>query len=247
METITFNGVDLTNPLNSTKPRLVITEVKRPMAAWESAATKVDGADGEYFDSLTNGTRECSFALVAEKLTRREVQIMARKLAGVLNVRSPKRLCFTDERDMDGNQLHRLAVPDGAFDMDEFIRAGKWTLRFLQHDPYLYGKQRSVVLKTNQAQRVQVGGNAPTWAVATANPTGSRYTLGIVGGKGIMFDGPLNGSDMTIDFVRSSVHVAQPADGVKGLRTSSRFFALEGTMDLVASAQTTLTWDERWL
>lgn len=247
METITYNGVDLTAPLDSTKPKLVVTEVNRPLVSFESTATKVDGADGEYFDMLQVGVRECSFALVATKLTQRERQLMARKLAGVLAVRNPRRLCFSDERDTSGNQLARLAVPDGVFDAEEFIRAGKWTMRFKQHDPYLYGKSRSVVLKTNQPQKVQTGGNAEAWPLASANPDGSTYTLGIQNGKGIVIKASFAGKSLFIDFAKERVSIKPNATGAAGIQTNSRFFPLQGTMTLVASAQTTLTWTERWL
>lgn len=247
METITFNGVNLTNPLNGTKPRLVITDVKRPLASYESSSTKVEGADGELFDMQQIGVRECSFALVADKLSRREIQLMARKLASVLAVRSPKRLCFSDERDNDGNQLVRYAVPDGAFDMDEFIRAGKWTLKFKQHDPYLYGKYRSVVLKANQAQTVNAGGNAETWPTAVSHPSGSTYTLGVQGGRGITIAAPFSGQELIISFERERITCTPAIANAAGIQTSSRFFPMNGSMKLISNNKTTLSWYERWL
>ena len=237
--TVKYNGTDLSR-------LFTITEINRPSPEFRNAGTVVEGADGEAFDSLTIGPRECSFVMIATKLNATQRQTMARRLMAVMSVREPKALTFSDEVDGDGNQLVRYAVPTGAFDAQEFIKAGKWTCRFKQHDPYLYGKSRSVVLKPNQAQKISVGGNAESWFAASSKPTGSSYTLSN-GSRYIRFEASFDGSGTLMLDARAQTARLSSGSNVRGIIAGSRFFVLRGTMTLTATSTTTLSWHERWL
>lgn len=217
----------------------------RPLPEFVDASVKIDGANGESFESLTLGVREFSITLVALNKTAKSLQTLARELTGVLAVASPKPFMFGDEVDGDGKQLVRYAVPTGVFDSEDFVRAGRWTGQFKQHDPYLYGKSRSVVLKANQPQKINVGGNAETWPYAVAKPRGSRYTLS--GNGSIVFDAPFSGNTLSIDFENQVARLSPNVANAAGLQTGSRFYPMRGTVTLTANAQTTLSWSERWL
>lgn len=236
MERVTFNGVNLS-------ARFVIADIKRPLPEFRDTSSTVEGMDGEFFDALTVGPRECSFSVVAAHKSASELQTLARELMALMTVRKPSALTFSDEVDKDGFQLTRYAVPTGSLDAEEFIKAGRWTFTFKQHDPYLYGKQRSVVLKANAAQKVEIGGNAECYPTATSYASGSYYKLSS-GNYSVRFDGPLSGL-LTVDFAAQKVSNA--SSSAAGLHTGSRFFAFSGTMVLTASHQTTLKWRERWL
>lgn len=240
METVTFNGVDIS-------ALFMVADMSRPLPEFRDSSTTVEGADGDSFDALTIGPRECSFTVISAHRTMRELQDDARELMAVLAVREPKPLTFSDERDRDGVQLVRYAVPTGSFDAQEFVRAGQWTLRFRQHDPYLYGKPRSVVLAANEAQRVDVGGNAPAIPLATTAPRASSYLLRSGSGY-ISYFAPFDGnSTLTLDFAELTARLSPALEGAKGLQTGSRFFEFAGVTSLFATAQTTVSWTERWL
>ena len=238
--TMTFNGYDFSRdfiPLCDS----------RPLPEFRDTSTVVSGADGESFDGLTVGTREFTITLVAVNKEPKALQTCARTLMDVLAVRSPKAFTFSDERDSDGTQLVRYAVPTGAFDAQEFIKAGKWTCRFKQHDPYLYGKSRSVVLKPNQAQKISVGGNVPTWPTVTSKPSGSYFTISDGSNRYVKFAAAFNGSTtLTLDFEKSRASLSASLTG-SGLLVGSRFFEIDDTVELKATSTTTVSWHERWL
>lgn len=241
MTNVDFNGTSLSKLFS-------VVDVSRPLAEYRDASTKVEGADGEAFDALTIGVRECSFSVVACNKSKQGLHAAARTLAKIVTVREPSKLMFSDEVDDDGTRLYRLAVPVGTFDYDEFVKSGRWHLSFRQHDPYLYGKARSVVLKANQPQAISVGGNAPeTWPTATATPSGSTYTLGVENGQGIVIKAPFSGQKLTISFKTEKITVKPAVQNAEGLQIGSRFFPLAGRMTLIASSETTLSWRERWL
>ncbi len=218
-----------------------IGELSRPLPEFRPTATTVSGRNGDVFDGTTVGTRECSFTLTVTQTDTRQLQTLARTLASMLSTSTPKRLTFSDELDSGNNQLVRWAVPVGAFDFDAFLRAGKWTLRFVQYDPYLYGKDRSAVIPAHSTQSINFGGNAPVYPTATATPQSGTYTLSS-GGRNVTLQGEF-GSGITLNFGEQIVYTS----GACSLHTNSRFFSCQGTMPITATAQTTITWAERWL
>jgi predicted phage tail component-like protein len=126
-----YNGYMLTD-------YFVLSNLKRPLPDFRAVSTEINGRHGESFDDATIGTREVSFQLVFKQTSKYTIQDAARTLADMLATRTPQSLIFSDGKTRENKQLVRYAVPIGAFDAEEFIRAGRWTCRFVQHDPFLY-------------------------------------------------------------------------------------------------------------
>lgn len=240
--TIKFNGYDLGK-------KFVIANVKRPFPAFRVGTTQVEGADGDLFDALTVGPRECSFDLYAKANTRQELQFLVRELARHLLVREPKRLVFSDEIDPNDNktQLYRLAVPDGTFDFEGIIRDGKWTCRFLMPDPFLYGQPRTETLTDGQQRTIDVRGNAPALPTAKAivKEGKSRYSLTSKNGH-IEYQADFTeDTELTLNFERQTVKTSADGDG---LTTGSAFFEFSGSIALRADGgDTVISWTERWV
>ncbi len=235
---ISYNGVNLSRDFEC-----FVTS--RPMPEFIADTSTVPGLDGEEFGSLTIGTRECEIQVIAlDRASSEEIQQAARTLMAALAVREPSKLVLGDEKDRDGNQLHRLAVPIGSFDMEEFVRAGRWTLRFKQFDPYLHGKSRSMQFSGSTV--IETGGNAESWPVIESTPTGSSYTIS-GNGKHVTYAAPFNGSTRITMFTKAQTCRLSSDIGGEGIQVGSRFFPLQGTMTLSASSPTTISWDERWL
>jgi predicted phage tail component-like protein len=230
--TVTYNGVNLSNLFS-------ISDVSRPLPNFKSTATAIAGRDGEVFDSLSIGTRECSFSVTALDKSPEGLQNAARQLSKALFTREPAKLVFSDE--LDGKtQLYRLAVPNGAFNADEFIRDGKWDCRFLQHDPFLHGK--NIAVQFSGTATISVGGNVETYPVATANASGT-YQISYKG-QHVRFDGA--GGRIIVDFRKQKVS-SGGATG-DGLQVGSRFFALQpGQAKISATHSTQLEYTELWL
>lgn len=259
MITVSYDGVRLNDTF-------YVLDIKRPLPEFKPVTTVVNGADGEEFDGLTIGPRECSMTLVVKTRTARGIQDAAREVMRMLAKREPARLRFSDELDPDGTGLYRLAVPYGSFDVSEFMHAAKWEVKFKSPNPYLYGKSRSVVLNKNREQTIKVGGNAESWPKVTSNPTASSYTITVVGGEHVTYKAAFGGRKLTIDMHRQTAKVSGSASGTigvvqdfaaavsaalggdnSGLQTGSRFFSISGTVKLKASAKSEVTWRERWL
>ena len=239
---VTFNGKNLTKSF-------FLGELSRPLPEFRDVTTQIEGADGESFDGITVGVREVSFTLTAKAKTPRAVQNLARKLMSWFAVSTPKPLTFSDELDGEGIQLVRYAVPTGSFDAEEFIRAGRWTCRFKQPDPYLYGKvHESVILPAGASVKLATGGNATTYAVAKAKMPNSANSYTISNGKqSIEYAADFSGETVTVDFEKQTVRVSPSISGAPGLQVGSRFFGMRGDEQLTASHRTTLAWVERWL
>lgn len=253
---VKFNGVNLSE-------LFAVSELSRPLPEFRPESTEINGADGESFDALTYGLREVSFVLtaaVSKSKTSQDVQKLARTLADVLAVREPKRLVISDEKSRKGEQLYRKAVPTGAFDADEFIRAGRWQCRFVQHDPYLYvsGDPGKHHLNANTLTHVKIGGNVPTWLTVKATPSSGSSEFYIKTTDDIVrFRAPFDGqSVLTLDFEQCRASLSPSIANAEGLQTNSTFFTVGGTetMDgnaesiaLRASHSCDLSWQERWL
>ncbi len=264
--TVTFNGVDLSE-------QFVISDVSRPLPEFKPMSTACAGRDGEYFDGMTLGVRECSLSLIAADTSRKGVQDAARALMDVFAVREPKALTFSDEVDTGHIQLTRYAVPTGAFSAREFVKAGKWEVRFVQHDPYLYGQQRYTLVRRDTMTPLHTGGNATVYPIVTATPyagtskfdiclaePGASGSFAIVkrveydaryldGTSGSGFDGS---NEITVDMGAETVSlIRSPNDyqkALRGLTLDSRFFGLEGGCVLYSYyANATVGWRERWL
>jgi len=248
MPTVRFNGYNLT------KKFYLLDDLSRPLPEFRHVSSEIAGEDGLEFDSQTIGMRTCSFSLAADAATQVEMQRLWRELADALLVRKPVKLTFSDEKDSHGTQLVRYAVPAGIPDLTEWIKAGKMTLTFEQDDPYLYGRERAVVLKKNTTKKVQVGGNAPAHPVFTADVNGSASSvaLSLLTSAGavkrvvsVAFSAG-TARKVVLDELNLSATVT-PSTGSTGITTGSRFFTIDSTCYLKANAAGTLSWQERWI
>ena len=246
---VVFNGYNLTNKFT------LMDDLARPLPDFRHAASEIDARDGLEFESLTVGMRECSFSLAATGKTQEALQRLWRELADKLLVRKPVALKFSDEKDKYGTQLVRYAVPSGMPDIQEWVRTGVMTLTFEQPDPYLYGRERSVKLSAGSLKKISTGGNAPTPLEAVINvPQGDLSArLSDFGSDGkseahvvrVLLHLGVN-RVVTINGKKLAVSVS-PSACNRGLDTGSRFFDLDGTRYLEASAPATVSWRERWL
>lgn len=257
--TVSFGGHVLTK-------KFVVTDVKRPLPDFRAESTRVAGRHGESFDDATVGTREVSFMLVyagGRKATAQDIQDAARTLADVLLTRVERKLVFSDEKTRKGKQLVRYAVPIGSFDVEEFIRAGRWTCRFVQYDPFLYNDEtKPLKLAAKTKKDVVIGGNAPTYLTVTVKPPSGAKEFWIKNAsanRGVYFKADFDGkATLTLDFETGKATLSNAGGVTKigGLATGSRFFAVGGSetmakaataVKLEASHACTLKWRERWL
>lgn len=246
---VKYNGVKLND-------YFIISNPSRPLPEFRDESTEVEGADGESFDGLTIGVREFSFELIAKRKTAKNVQRAARKLMSVFMVRKPKAFTFSDEKDGENIQLVRYAIPSGSFDVEEFIRAGRWTCRFKQPDPYLYGKRSEATLYPSNLRdrnKVKVGGNVPTWPEVIVDAlSGNRYRISNSqfdsDGKHVKFDATFTASSrLVLDFEKHKATLT-PSQSTGGLVLGSRFFQLEpGSTMLYVTHKTKVSWRDRWL
>ena len=239
---MTFDGYSLNN-------RFVPLLVSRPSPELVSSATAIEGRDGEEFDAARFGKREFTIKLVAKEKSQKALQQAARELMGKLMSKEPRRFTFDDEKAVNGStetQLYRMAIVDGTIDPQEFYRDGAWTVRFVQHDPYLYGKKRSISVNANTSVAFDVGGNAEALPVVKSSKSGGNYRFGYtVGGKSysIVFNGVGNG--VTVNFARQKV--TSSGAGGDGLQVGSRFVPFSGDVSVQPNARSEITWTERWL
>ena len=239
--TVKFNGTDLTK-------LFTIGGVSRPLPEFRGVSTAVDGRDGEVFDGMTLGPREVAFDVVCRDKDLSALHDAARQLMSILAVRSPKALTFSDEKDADKTQLVRYAVPFGNFDTESFIKAARWTCRFKQPDPYLYGKKRTAVIPANDVLNVDTGGNADAWLKAEATVgNGSYYMLRIVKSYWVKYSAPFSGQTIAIDMDAQTAKLDTDISGADGLVYGTRFFPIRGMVKLTATHRTQLSWQERWL
>lgn len=249
MTTVWFNGYKLNDYFR-------VAGIDRPMPEFELSTTEAFGVDGELFDDLSLRRRELSLSLMVRNVTKREMQDKARELMGILKVSKPTNLRISDEKDPDGTQLVRYAVPVGAIQVEELPNAARWTVNFEQPDPFLYGKSRSMVLKANQYWRGDAGGGMPAWWTLTVDkPRGAEYyyfhgesTGGAVEGETIIsFYAPFNGTGkLTANCKAHTVKMSPALAGASGLTTQTRFAPLCGKLYMLSNMKATVSWRETW-
>ncbi len=221
---------------------------KRPLPEFRASSSKVYGVDGEVFEGVNYGTREITIAVYALDKKRRGIQRAARDLMGILATHEEKKLFIGDERDKDGNELYRLAVPSGTFDFEQFIHAGKWEITFKQFDPFLYGMGQVKKLSHNMWRSFETGGNVEAWPIIKAKPVSNTFTIEKFGGEHITFKGDITGKKLIINTQRQIVKVEPDITTGEGLQLGSRFFSIEGGVTMRTNAmEAYVSWDERWL
>ena len=241
MTAVTFNGTDLTN-------RFIVGDQKRPLPEFRVSTMQVDGADGEVYGGSTIGPRFLSFRVTSIGRTPRQLQDDAKFLMALLAVRQPTALTISDERTEGNVQLVRYAVPTGSFDADEYVRAGSWSLQFVQPDPYLYGTEHTQSVASGSTVSISVDGNAPAEWTVTATPSSgaTSYTFEY-GTKKVVFDGTFDGTKaISVNSRTGTVSTGAVGNGLTNATTIEPVGP--GTVELKSSSGTaTFRWRERWL
>jgi predicted phage tail component-like protein len=250
MKTVKLGGVRLND-------YFAIANISRPLPEVKRQTIEVDGVDGEELVGVTLAPRTVSFDMMAKCISETKLQDMARKLMELAFSRKAVAMTISDEKDPSGSQLVRYVVPDGSFDVEEVRKAGRWRASFFQPDPFLYGKKRTAVIPgVYQNIIVDAGGNQPTPFTAVAYPTGSIYVVRArpaadtdnSRAEEVCYEADFNGRDkLTVNTKTLKVSKQNSKSTDSGLRVESRFFMLDGKMNVTASCKTTLSWTERWL
>ncbi len=238
---IKYDGVDLNEQFEC-------FVVDRPLPEFRASGSTVNGVDGDIFESATYGTREIVLALYAIDKTQRGLQRAARKVMELVGTHEEKKLVVGDERDYDGNQLYRKAVPIGVPEFTPYVHAGRFVIRFKQFDPFLYGKERAEQLMSlNQWHPFNTGGNVEAYPVIIAKPISNVLTVEKFGGEHITFKGDIAGKTVTINTKKQTVKVEPEITTGEGLQLGSRFFSIKDGVAIRANCTAVVSWDERWL
>lgn len=224
-----------------------VSNISRPSAPFDVETSKVQGMDGTVLDSLTYGERKCSFMLTLYDGSDRSLQDARRELMKLFAVRKPKWLTFSDERDPDGKQLRRLAVPDGTFDYDGFKRLGEWKVSMTQPDPYLYGDKADPNLKANRAKTINLKGEEVYPTIEMFPKSGRTAAIefeDVNGGRKVtVIPNTTFRNPVEIDMEKLSVS----AKDAVTLGTSSVMFPLTDGMKVRCNVDATMHWRERYL
>lgn len=127
---VTFANVDLTEYCK-------VLNVKRDiMPKRVNFSKEIPTMNGSYYTGYKYDTRkiELEIGIIADN--RVELRQKIRKLADVLNVKSPSVLEINDEPD-----IYCYAIPDGETDYEKLFNTTKTTITFLCHDPFYYSKE----------------------------------------------------------------------------------------------------------
>ena len=121
---ITFNGEDLTQILSAVNVNRGILPERINNTYTIPKRSGVNYKDYRYKEK----TIEVEFVVVADDLN-----LVRRTLAGMLDVAEPAQLIFSDEPN-----YYWLAIPDNAIDLEEILKVGKGTMRFLCPKPWAF-------------------------------------------------------------------------------------------------------------
>lgn len=117
---VTFDGIKLTDYF------IVSPKLKRNIASeWENTLLANSVMDGSKFkkNRLVSKTITMPFTIINDIITKK------REIAKILNVKTPKKLIFSDEPN-----IYYEAVPDGSIDLDEIFNHGVGSVDFLIPD-----------------------------------------------------------------------------------------------------------------
>lgn len=119
----------------------------RRRAAWAPRTVNlltVPGKPGAYLEGIDIGHRviEVPIGLVGKNIGG--LQKLKEDLAAWLVTDEPKELIFDDEADRT-----YFAIVDETLDLDEFVRVGQGTIKFICPDPYKYGPEKEAIFPSD--------------------------------------------------------------------------------------------------
>ncbi|WP_313627597.1 distal tail protein Dit [Enterococcus italicus] len=120
MISVTFDGHDLTQYFE------VLRGFQRNVGSeWENTVITNNISDGSKFKKNRLKSKVIPVPFVAKY----DLNTKRREIAKILNVKTPKKLIFSDEPN-----FYYEAIPDGSIDLDEIVFLGKGTINFLVPD-----------------------------------------------------------------------------------------------------------------
>lgn len=128
MYLVEFAGVELTT-------FCFVEKIKRTLLPPRSNFSKeITGMNGSYFVGYKYGERQIEVDIAFLYDSPQEYVERIRKMADILNVKSPCKLILGDEPDK-----YYYAVPEGDFEVDKISKkSAKATITFICHDPIAY-------------------------------------------------------------------------------------------------------------
>lgn len=232
-----FDGTELTDGF-------ICSNLVRRLLPRNVSTIEVPGMDGASFSNVTDSVIAIEMDMTALG-TPAQRSAKLRTLTGLLDVREPKRLSFSD----DGG-MYYMAVPSGG-ELTRFIGAETVTVSFTCPSPAMYAAASTSVELADGTATFTVDGNyrtMPTIEVASATAGGDGYlTLELDGEDSISFALESSGS-LSAD---CATRVAA-LDGDAILPTlGSDWLVLEPgehTVEMTSGSGTcTLAYVERWL
>lgn len=166
---VVFNGFDLTNYIRVTSlNRGIGTDVTNDLV-------KVGSSRGKYFKSKTSEEKIIQMGFVM----RYDLTEKRRELAGLLNVKEPAKLVFSDEPDK-----YYMAVTNGAIDLDENNFIGKGVIEWLVPEGIAWSKDERVVTDTDGAMAFRYDGTSPSFPRFEIESKSDNGFFGIVNQEG---------------------------------------------------------------
>lgn len=166
---VVFNGFDLTNYIRVTSlNRGIGTDVTNDLV-------KVGSSRGKYFKSKTSEEKIIQMGFVM----RYDLTEKRRELAGLLNVKEPAKLVFSDEPDK-----YYMAVTNGAIDLDENNFIGKGVIEWLVPEGIAWSKDERVVTDTDGAMAFRYDGTSPAFPRFEIESKSDNGFFGIVSQNG---------------------------------------------------------------
>ena len=212
--TLTFNGHDLTTDFICGEPKRSIIKA--------TPTLREKSTDGSVFAGLRFESSTISFRITTRASTATLRREAFSKLGGWLDVDEPKQLVLPETP-----TWYWLAVPDGSFDIEQYVDADSAMLTFVLVDPVAYGIEKTVNVSSGGSATFTVEGTYPTKPTITASSAVRNSTALVWGLK-------LDNADF--------VHVATGS-------SSSRAVAIDCDKRTctVASSASLITLDSDWL
>ena len=240
-QTIVFDGHNF-NDL------FYVGEVNVGLPEFVTDATERVGGNGSMFRSIRVGTLSISVQMVAKPLRGRDVRESLSTLLSWLDVDGERPLYLSNDRG-----LRRMVVPNGAPSIGDAEWNDRVTVEFLQLDPMLYGKERTVTVPSGGSVTFNVGGDAstqPSIAAQSAVRNGTSRTWGIRLDDGDYLRVAIPTSSATPVEIDCKERTCRVGGAVTIPTIDSDWFVLApGTHTVrndVGSGACALTWTERW-
>uniref|UniRef100_UPI0018F20CC8 distal tail protein Dit n=1 Tax=Thermaerobacillus caldiproteolyticus TaxID=247480 RepID=UPI0018F20CC8 len=171
MSGMTFRGIR--------KDYIIVLQGRKrpPWAPIQRNILTIPGMAGGYLSNTEVGPRPLEVPVLIKADSFPDLQKLKEDLAAWLVTDTPQELVFDDEPD----RVY-YAIVDGSLDLDELVRWGKGTIKFICPDPYKYSAIEKYVEFTNAAS-FNVGGTVETEPVITVEVAQDTTFLAVSNGE----------------------------------------------------------------